>query len=365
MKVNSRNSKQNSSTAAQSTEKIRSNGQSANASTTKSGSGRNDTLKFTVHTLLTVTGHDQALILKLLGNVARSGAGNLNPGLGKESASNEHKGNVDGGVNGVQEGFLEVERRRHVVSDTRGSIELSRSLARLPDAQKTDQKVVRETRIEHLADQEDVGAESRLEHDRHVRGIEQTDGVGSAHTTLARRLDGNLNAESLKVNDSGENQESGQKVHDVGEILAVESLLQSTLLVGPGQEQVEESNDGTLELGASTGVNGCGGESLPDDRLADVGGNEEGDTTSKTVSLLQQFVEKNDDETSNNQLDNQKNADTGTEVTGLTIETSKNVNASLTKGQDDGKEFLSGLVQFTVGLEVEVDVDEVGSGKKL
>jgi hypothetical protein len=64
-------------------------------------------------------------------------------------------------------------------------------------------------------------------------------------------------------------------------------------------------------------------------------------------------------------LHDQKNADTGTEVTGLTIETSKNVNAGLTEGQDDGEEFLSGLVQFTVGLEVEVDVDEVGSGKEL
>lgn len=312
-----------------------------------------------------MTGHDQALVLELLSNVTRSGAGNLNPGLGEESTGNEHKGNVDSGVNGVQESFLEVERRGHIVSDTGGSVELSRSLARLPDTQKTDQKVVRETGVEHLADQEDVGAEGRLEHDRHVGGVEQTDGVRSAHTTLARRLDGDLNTESLEVDNSGENQEGSQEVHDVGEVLAVESLLQSTLLVGPGQEQVEESNDGTFEFGTTTGVDGGGGESLPDDGLADVGGNEEGDTTSKTVALLEQFVEKNDNETSDDQLDDQKNTDTGTEVTGLTIETSKDVNAGLAEGQDDGKEFLGGLVQFAVGLEVEVDIDEVGSGEEL
>lgn len=301
----------------------------------------------------------------MLGNVTRSGARNLNPGLGEKSASNEHEGNVDSGVDRVQESFLEVERRRHVVSDTGGGVELSGSLARLPDTQKTDQKVVRETGVEHLADQEDVGAESRLEHDGHVGGVEQTDGVRSAHTTLARGLDGDLNSETLEVDNSGENQESGQEVHDIGEVLAVESLLQGTLLVGPGQEQVEESNDSTLEFGATTGVDGGGRESLPDNGLADVGGNEEGDTTSKTVTFLEQFIEKNDDETGDDQLHDQKNADTGAEVTGLAIETSKNVNTGLTEGQDDGKEFLGGLVQFTVGLEVEVDVDEVGSGKKL
>lgn len=128
---------------------------------------------------------------------------------------------------------------------------------------------------------------------------------------------------------------------------------------------MEESNDGTLKFGTTTGVDCGGGEGLPDNRLADVGGNEEGDATSKTVTLLEQFVEKNDNETSDDQLDDQKNADTGTEVAGLTIETSKDVNAGLAKGQDDGKEFLGGLVQFTVGLEVEVDVDEVGSGEEL
>lgn len=37
---------------------------------------------------------------------------------------------------------------------------------------------------------------------------------------------------------------------------------------------MEEGNDGTLELGATAGVDSCGGECLPYDGLADVGGNE-------------------------------------------------------------------------------------------
>jgi len=37
----------------------------------------------------------------------------------------------------------------------------------------------------------------------------------------------------------------------------------------------------------------------------------------------------------------------------------------LAEGEDDGEEFLGCLVKFTVGLEVEVDIDEVGASKKL
>jgi hypothetical protein len=37
----------------------------------------------------------------------------------------------------------------------------------------------------------------------------------------------------------------------------------------------------------------------------------------------------------------------------------------LSEGEDDGEELLRRLVEFTIGLEVEVDIDEVGAGQKL
>jgi hypothetical protein len=45
----------------------------------------------------------------------------------------------------------------HVVSDTGGSEQLSRSLLGLPDTKKTDKEVVGEAAVKHLADQEDIG----------------------------------------------------------------------------------------------------------------------------------------------------------------------------------------------------------------
>ena len=70
-----------------------------------------------------------------------------------------------------------MDQNVHVVSDTGGSEELSRSLLGLPDTEKTDEEVVREAAVEHLADQEDVGGQGRLQHDGHVGGVEQADGV--------------------------------------------------------------------------------------------------------------------------------------------------------------------------------------------
>lgn len=365
MGKNLRHSKQDTSTAAKGTEKVGGNGESTNAGTTEGGSSGDNTLKLLVHALLTVTRHDKTLVLELLSNITGSGAGDLNPGLGEESTGNQHEGNVDGSVDRIQKSLLEVQRRRHVVRNTGGGVKLGRTLTRLPDSEELDKEVVGEARVQHLGDEEDVGAQSGLQHDGHVGGVEETDGVRTAHTTLAGGLDGDLNAEALQVDNGGEDQESGQQVHDVGKVLAVESLVQSTLLVGPGQEKVEQGDDGTLELGATTSVDGGGGEGLPDNGLANVGSDEERDTGAQTVALLEEFIQQNDDETGNNQLDNQKDTDTSTKVAGLAVETSQDVDTGLAEGKDDSEELLGGLVELAVGLQVKVDIDEVGTGKEL
>lgn len=142
-----------------------------------------------------MTGHNETLLLELLGNIAGAGARNLDPGLGESGAGNKHVGNEESGVNGVKESVLEVKRRgpvkmisycakasvfkmcSHVVDKTGDGLHLSRTLTSLPDTDHLDQKVVAEARVEHLTEEEDVGRQSRLEHDGHVGGVEETDGV--------------------------------------------------------------------------------------------------------------------------------------------------------------------------------------------
>ena len=198
-KLDLRDSHENTGTAAESAHQIANNRESTDAGTTEgSGSGDN-ALELTVHALVTVTGHNHTLLLELLGNITGAGARDFDPGLGESGACNKHVGSEDGGVDRVEKSIGKVERRAHVVDKTAGREDLSAALASLPDTEHLDEKVVGELVVKHLAEKEDVGREGGLEHDGHVRSVEEADGVGTAHATLAGRLDGDLNAEACKV----------------------------------------------------------------------------------------------------------------------------------------------------------------------
>jgi hypothetical protein len=196
---NLRDGHENTSAAAKSAHQIADNRESTDASTTESGGSRDNSLELAVHALVTVTGHNHTLLLELLGNITRAGAGDLDPGLREGGACDEHVGGEDSSVDGVEKSVGEVERRAHVVDKTAGRENLGATLASLPNTEHLDEKVVGELVVKHLAEKEDVGGEGGLEHDRHVRGVKEADRVGAAHATLAGRLDGNLDAEAWKL----------------------------------------------------------------------------------------------------------------------------------------------------------------------
>lgn len=118
----------------------------------------------------------------------------------------------------------------HVVSNAGSSVELRGTLSRLPGTNETDEKVVGEAAEKHLRDEEDVGGQSGLQHDGHVRGVEEADRVGTAHAALAGGLDRDFNAEALKVDDGAEDEDGGDEIHDIGQVLAVEGFLERELL---------------------------------------------------------------------------------------------------------------------------------------
>jgi hypothetical protein len=96
--------------------------------------------------------------------------------------------------------------------------------------------------------------------------------------------------------------------------------VQGAAFIIPGQEQVEERNDRAFKLGSTASVDGGGGEGLPDDGFTDVGGDEEGDARSKTVSFLEKLVEEDHDHGRGDKLDNEEKTDAGAEITGLAVQ---------------------------------------------
>lgn len=56
-------------------------------------------------------------------------------------------------------------------------------------------------------------------------------------------------------------------------------------------------------------------EGLSDDRLADVGGDEQVGARSETVAFLKEFIKENDDQGGDDELHDEEKADAGAEVT--------------------------------------------------
>ena len=80
---------------------------------------------------------------------------------------------------------------------------------------------------------------------------------------------------------------------------------------------------------------------------------------------MEQLVKQDDHKTGQDELNDQKEANASTEIARLAVKASQDENAGLTEGEDDGEELLGGLVQLAVGLQIEIDVNEVSTGKKL
>ena len=94
----------------------------------------------------------------------------------------------------------------------------------------------------------------------------------------------------LEVDDNQEDGNGGQQISAVGQVVPVESLLQSSHFVPSLHQQLEESDDSSFKLRTLGSRDGVRAECLPDDVLTDVGSNEQGDTRPQTISLLEHFI---------------------------------------------------------------------------
>ena len=144
----------------------------------------------------------------------------------------------------------------------------------------------------------------------------------------------------MEVDDDQENDNSGQKVHQVGQVGAVEGLVQSADLVGFSGQKMEKCNDGSLELGTSADVDSGWWECLPDDSFADVSRDEERDTGSETVALGEELVQQENNQTGDEKLNDNQAADSSSHLTRITVHSSQNVDNSLAKSHDHTEKLL-------------------------
>jgi len=307
------------------------------------------------------------LVAELLGDVTGRGAGDLDPGLGEESTSGEDEDDVDDGVERIEEDLGDRLRGGDVVCNAANWDRVSgtRSLNILPATQKAHEEIGRVPLVEKLREEVDVGHEGGLKDDGDVGSVEQLDGVGALLATVLLVLDGEVDTETLEVDHGDEDQNGGEKVGDVGEILAVEGFLECAHLIGTCDEKVEKSDNGSFEFSTTTSVDGSGGEGLPDNTLTDVGGNEQRNARTKTVTLLEELVEHDNNHTSERKLEDDKDGISGAKVLDFAVHARDSVCNGLTNSDQDAEKLLCATEESAIFLEALVNLNDLGTSKKL
>ena len=112
-----------------------------------------------------------------------------------------------------------------------------------------------------------------------------------------------FNMTYLEVDDDQDHNDSGDQVGHIRRVLSVECLLQSVESILLSEQEVEECDDSAFKLGSLIRADGDGREGLPQDDLADIGGDEQGDAASETVTLLEELVKQDHDDAREGQLE--------------------------------------------------------------
>mmetsp|Transcript_66406 Transcript_66406/g.185620 ORF Transcript_66406/g.185620 Transcript_66406/m.185620 type:complete len:379 (+) Transcript_66406:578-1714(+) len=315
---------------------------------------------------VTVSLHYHLVVTKLLGNVTGRGSRHFNPSLTEKSTSGKDEGQVENSMERIVDDLGERRGRRNVVSDsTDGDLLPSAAFCVLPLSEKTNQNIGWSSVVQKLGNKVQVGNQSSLKDDGHVGSVEKLDGVVSLLSSVLLVLDGKINTPSLEINDNNKDQNSCQKVGQVGKILAVKSLAKRADLIVTGDEKVEKRNDSSLELGTATSINGGGAEGLPDDVFTNVGGDKERNTRSKSISLLEELVKGKHNQTSAKKLGNDQKSISSTDGSEVSVHSTDNVGDGFTGSDQNTKELLGTSKQSTIFLDIVINLDDARTSEKL
>ena len=120
-----------------------------------------------------------------------------------------------------------------------------------------------------------------------------------------------------------------KRSHNIGQVLSVESLSKGSELVASGSQKVEQRDHSTLKLSTSSSVDGGRAESLPDNGLANIGGNKQRNTRTKSIAFLKELVQKKNDKSGNEELNDDEKAHAHAHLAWNTVHTGHDVDDSL------------------------------------
>jgi hypothetical protein len=114
-------------------------------------------------------------------------------------------------------------------------------------------------------------------------------------------------------------------------------LIDGSQFILLGGKKVEEGNNGSFEFSSRVSSDGDWAKSSPNNVLANVGGDEERDTRSKSISLLHHFIEHDDDDSGEDKLEDDEHGISEAEVRQISVSTRPDVSESFTNANDERK----------------------------
>ena len=164
---------------------------------------------------------------------------NRRPRSPKNTASNQREDKIKYRVNRLLEQTQKPLGRHEKVTKATDWHNLS-DFVGLKVAKQLEEGRVRGIVRQHLADKENVGDKGRVQDDRHVTAVQKLDGIRPRLTTSAHHLDRDIDLPSLDVAARGKDERRREEVANVGQILAIQSNLESSDLVLASVEQMEQ-----------------------------------------------------------------------------------------------------------------------------
>lgn len=359
--VNGGDGKEDTGTRTNSTEEVSTDGKCTNAHTTEGSCDGNGAVKKHAGVVLSLN-QVTTLSLELSLNISDGSTRDLDPSLGEEGTGEQDESDVEDSVDRISQHGPERLRRRNVVSKTTDRDRVAAATV-LPYTKNANKKVGGEALVDKLREEVEVGDESSLKDDGNVGSVEQLDGVRCNETTLI--LDLELDTETLEVNNDQEHHNSCDEVSQVREVRAVESLEKSRELVGTNVKKVEESDDCALEFRAVRTSDSNWREGLPNDSLANVRSNEDRDSRADTPTDLKELIKQQNDDAGNEQLEDDQDSITSTNLLDVTVHAGENVSDGLTQSDEDTKDLLSRSEELALLLVRLVNLKDTRAGQEL
>lgn len=248
----------------------------------------------------------------------------------------------------VSNGLPHVVRRRDVPEQSACDLVL------LPGADELDECGLVEAFVQDLRDLVKLGDDHGLQDDADGGGEEElyVDHVHVTRVLLADELD--VGRQVLQVHQHQEHEECPEQLRQVEAVLASEGLHDRLPYRVLCEQEVDQRDEGALELHPELRGHRHWAEGEPEDRLGGVGDDEQGNSRAESISFAEEIVKQDDDDSCAHQLRDYQRHRGNAHLRGLSVRSVPDGSCDFSEAEDERKHALerTGIPLIRLGVDL-------------